>query len=142
MKYARLEVERRFLLAALPDLTGARQLRITDRYVHGTRLRLRLVEEDGQAPVRKLGQKVPRGVSTNEHTTLYLDSAEHLALLMLPADELRKTRWVLDGWAFDEHQSGLLLAETEGDGEPWFRYVCEVTEEVAFTGGALARGGR
>jgi hypothetical protein len=141
VKYARLEVERRFLLDALPDLAGARVLRITDRYVHGTRLRLRVVHE-GDSVLRKLGQKVPRSTSTNEHTTLYLDEAEHALLRALPADELSKTRYVLDGWSFDEHATGLLLAETEGLAEPWFPYVREVTEDPAFTGGVLARGAR
>jgi hypothetical protein len=141
VKYARLEAERRFLLDALPDLADARVLRITDRYVHGTRMRLRVVHE-GDSVVRKLGQKVPRSTSTNEHTTLYLDEAEHALLQALPADELSKTRYVLDGWAFDEHPTGLLLAETEDPGEPWFPYVREVTEDLAFTGAVLARGAR
>ena len=142
MKYARLESERRFLLAALPDLASARVLRITDRYLDGTRLRLRLVEEDGRAAVRKLGHKVPHSVSVNEHTSFYLDEAEYAVLAVLPGHELRKTRRILGAWAFDEHTDGMLLAETEQDLDPWFAYVREVTDEPAFTGGALARGGR
>ena len=59
LKYAVVERERRYLLEALPDLPGARVLRITDRYLDGTRLRLRRVDEDGCAVVLKLGQKVP-----------------------------------------------------------------------------------
>jgi hypothetical protein len=137
VKYARIEKERRFLLDGLPDLPGARVLRITDRYVDGTRLRLRRVEEDGCDPVLKLGQKVPtdEGIA---HTTMYLDRDELNALLQLPAQELHKTRHLLDGWAVDLHPSGLVLAETEGDTEPPFAYVREVTDEVEFTGGALA----
>ncbi|MCW2671276.1 MAG: hypothetical protein JWO27_3173 [Frankiales bacterium] len=144
MKYARLERERRFLLDVLPTLDGARVLRVTDRYLDCTRLRLRLVEEDGCDPVRKLGQKVPigEGVSVVAHTTLYLDDAEFSRLSELPARELRKTRRVLADWAFDEHPSGLLLAETEREVQPWFAFIREVTDEAAFTGGVLARGAR
>jgi hypothetical protein len=142
VKYARLESERRFLLAALPDLPVLRVLRITDRYVHGTRLRVRLVEEDGQEPVRKLGQKVrlaEDAPSVNAHTTLYLDAPEFALLAALPAAVLAKKRHFLgDGWVVDVHAGGLVLAETEGTGEPPFSYVREVTEELAYTGGALA----
>ncbi|MCU1592968.1 MAG: hypothetical protein JWO12_360 [Frankiales bacterium] len=142
MKYAHLESERRFLLAALPDLDGARELRITDRYVHRSRLRVRLVEEDGQEPVRKLGQKKrldESAPSVNAHTTLYLDEAEYQLLCALPAAVLRKTRFVREGWAFDVHESGLLLAETEGLLEPDFDVVREVTDDLAYSGGELAK---
>jgi len=139
LKYAHVERERRFLLDALPDLGGARVLRLTDRYVDGTRLRLRTVEEDGHPTVHKLGQKIRLdGVSANAHTTMYLSAAEHTGLARLPARELRKTRHLLGHWAFDVHESGLLLAETETNEEPWFPYVREVTDEEAFSGGSLA----
>lgn len=139
LKYAHVERERRFLLDALPDLAGARVLRITDRYLDDTRLRLRLVEEDGCAPVHKLGQKVRLdSVSTNAHTTMYLSSQEYAGLLQLPGRVLRKTRHLLDGWAFDVHESGLLLAETETDAEPWFPVSREVSDDEAFSGGRLA----
>jgi hypothetical protein len=139
LKYAHLERERRYLLDALPDLTGARVLRIADRYLDDTRLRLRLVEEDGHPPVHKLGQKIRLdGVSTNAHTTMYLTAEEYAGLLHLPGHVLRKTRHLLDGWAFDVHETGLLLAETETDGEPWFPVAREVTDEEAFSGGRLA----
>ena len=139
LKYAHVERERRFLLDALPDLRGARVLEIEDRYVDGTRLRLRTVREAGQPVVRKLGQKIRlEGVSVNAHTTLYLSEEEHRVLAVLPARVLRKTRHLKDGWAVDVHASGLLLAETEGDGEPWFAVGREVTDDPAYAGGALA----
>ena len=140
LKYAHVERERRFLLDVLPDLTGARVLRITDRYVDGTRLRLRTVEEDGHPVVHKLGQKIRlEGVSTNAHTTLYLSAVEYAGLAHLPGRDLRKTRHLLRHFAFDVHGDGLLLAETETAEEPWFGYVREVTDEEEFTGGRLAR---
>lgn len=139
MKYAHLEREHRFLLDVLPDLSGARVLQITDRYVEGSRLRLRLVEEEGQEPVRKLGHKIRLNtVSTHAHTTLYLDAQEFALLEDLPATSLRKTRYLLGDWAVDVHASGLVLAESETAVVPPFPVVREVTSEVAFTGGALA----
>lgn len=139
MKYAHLERERRFLLDALPDVSSARVLQITDRYVEGSRLRLRLVEEEGKEPVRKLGQKIRLDeTSTHAHTTLYLDAAEFALLEALPASGLRKTRYLLGEWAVDAHPSGLLLAESETADVPPFAVVRDVTSERAYTGSALA----
>jgi hypothetical protein len=139
MKYAHLERERRFLLDVLPDVSGARVLTITDRYVESSRLRLRLVEEEGKPPVRKLGQKIRLdGTSTHAHTTLYLDEEEFALLATLPARTLSKTRYLLGEWAVDVLASGLLLAESETAEVPPFPVVREVTAERAFTGGSLA----
>jgi hypothetical protein len=139
LKYAHVEREQRYLLDALPDLSGARVLRITDRYLDGTRLRLRLVEEDGHPPLHKLGQKIRLDrVSTNAHTTMYLSAEEYGGLAHLPGRVLRKTRHLLDGWAFDVLDNGLLLAESEAAQEPWFPVVREVSDEEAFSGGCLA----
>ena len=61
--YARVERERRFLLAGPPPasaVTASR--RITDRYLPGTRLRVRRAEWlDGGECEFKLTQKVPAG---------------------------------------------------------------------------------
>jgi hypothetical protein len=59
-KYARPERERRWLVAKLPDMSLAIDARlINDRYLFGTRLRLRCVTPlAGGAPKYKLGQKV------------------------------------------------------------------------------------
>ena len=153
-KYARPERERRFVLAGVPPgATGER--RIVDRYLAGTRLRLRQV---GQGPdaVRKLGQKVrPDEVDPRVllHTTMYLAPAEFEALTALPAAVLVKRRsWlVLPGDrrlaidAFDGELRGLALAEIElGDEtdaagfEPPEWVLAEVTTDERFTGGRLA----
>ncbi len=145
MKYAHLESERRFLLERVPDLPVARTLRITDHYLHGTRLRVRLVEEQGCEPVRKLGQKIrldEAAPSTNAHTSLYLDDREHELLSTLPAATLRKTRYLLGvgaHWAVDVFGSGLVLAESEDDAEPPFAYVREVTADLRYSGSELAK---
>lgn len=131
-------------------------LAIEDRYVHGTRLRLRTVREAGRLPVRKLGQKVRPDrdhPSTVEHTTLYLDHAEATALLALPADTLAKTRtwqpWQALSVAVDVFAgplTGLVLAEVDlGEADllpaagPPLAWLAEVTDDERFTGGHLAR---
>ena len=60
-KYARVERERRFLLARPPPAPAViASRRITDRYLPGTRLRLRRVDHlDGGTCEFKLTQKVP-----------------------------------------------------------------------------------
>ena len=117
-KYAQLERERRFLLREAPPFRAGSQIRrIEDLYLDGTRLRLRVVREDGSAPIYKLGQKIrpnQRQPSTVAHTTLYLDQSEYDALRVLPGEVLTKTRTLV----------------------PW---VAEVTDDERFTGGALAR---
>jgi len=99
LKYAAVERERRFLPHVSVDLAGASQVKqIEDRYVEGTRLRLRTVRAAGQAPVYKLGQKirfVPGDASALAHTTVYLDEVEHALLSGLPAVTLTKTRYVI-----------------------------------------------
>jgi hypothetical protein len=63
LKYARPEMERRFLLAEVPpDGTQIRMAQITDRYILGTRFRLRRSVETAGAESRtifKLTQKIP-----------------------------------------------------------------------------------
>ena len=156
-RYAHLERERRFLMGAAPaPVPGLRVLGIEDRYLRGTRLRLRTVREPGRAEVHKLGQKVrpdESRPSTVEHTTLYLDAAEHAVLLSLPADALAKTR-TLHPWhdlavavdVFAGSLAGLVLAEVDlgeagvlpADGPP-VDWLTEVTDDERLTGGRLAR---
>jgi hypothetical protein len=62
-KYARVEGERRFLLAGPPPVSAVTSSRrITDRYLPGMRLRVRPLEcLDSGACELKLTQKVPAG---------------------------------------------------------------------------------
>lgn len=155
LKYAHIERERRFLLSKLPSRDQVlRLLRIHDRYIRGTRLRLRLVEESDCQPVRKLGQKV-RPVEGSplvvEHTTMYLTDVEFSALLVLPADDLTKTRHVLAAGdamlaidMFHGNLDGLVLLEVDleetGTILPALPAapLAEVTNDERFTGGVLA----
>jgi CYTH domain-containing protein len=150
LKYAVVERERRFLVSKLPGAVQERR-RIVDRYVTGTRLRLReVVTEDG-AVTRKLGHKVRLGEGPHEIacTSLYLDDDEWDVLSRLPATTLRKVRHLVtrDGVtvAIDELEDGTLLAEIDDqDGAPvpvpgWLDVLRDVTDEEKWTGAQLAR---
>src|SRR3954449_11569972 len=80
-KYARVERERRFLLAEPPDPAAVTAIRmITDRYLVGTRLRLRRSESPDGGCELKLTQKVPAarpGAVQGLITNTYLSPAEY-----------------------------------------------------------------
>ncbi len=152
-KYAVAERERRFLLEGVPP--GATEPRtVEDRYLDGTRLRLRSVRHADGRLEHKLGQKVrpdPADASVVLHTTCYLSPAEFDVLAALPARTLTKTRWTVRvadrDWAVDVFGGGLagiVLAEVDvGEGDPASVVVppwCgrEVTDDERWTGGALA----
>ncbi|MFG2820151.1 hypothetical protein ACGFX4_12055 [Kitasatospora sp. NPDC048365] len=158
-KYARVERERRFLLAGAPDPAGATAVRrITDRYLTGTRMRLRAVEQEGVGErVWKLTQKVPAerpggGAVQGLITNTYLSEDEYRVFAALEARELRKTRLSLPPLGvdvFDGPLAGLVLAEAEFEDDAAAAAfavpagtVAEVTDDPRFTGGALVRTGR
>jgi hypothetical protein len=150
-KYALVERERRFLLHAEPAGTPIARVLIEDRYLVGTRIRLRRMTDldaNDSAAIFKLTQKIPTSAGTpGLITTLYLSSAEYAAFVDIPAQTLRKIRSSfppLGVDAFEGPLQGLLVAEAEfehGVDEAAFRppagVVAEVTEDVRFTGGAL-----
>lgn len=158
-KYARIEEERRFLLAQLPpDLdTEASFIHITDRYFAGTRMRLRrMASVSGETVALKLTQKYRLPDQEARHTTItniYLDEAEYELFASLPASELSKRRYsypygglqyAID--VFEGRLEGLILAEIEATGEraisamavPDFALM-EVTGQAFFNGGELVR---
>lgn len=155
-KYARIERERRFLLATSPAEEITRRRQITDRYILGTRLRLRRVRDlDTGACELKFTQKIPgpepghvQGLITNT----YLSEAEYDLLATLPAAVLSKTRLSilhLGVDVFDPPLHGLILAEAEfaTDEEarafrPPVEPVAEVTDDARFTGGSLVQASR
>ncbi len=146
--YARPERERRFLVRDdPPSLQDTRT--VEDRYLDGTRLRLRHVHADGRS-VWKLTQKVrvdeadPADVRL---TNVYLLPEEHARLCALPGRTLVKTRsacgdgFVLD--AFSGPLEGLRLVEVEVEDLSAARDLPgwlgpEVTSDDRFSGGSLA----
>lgn len=150
LKYAVVERERRYIVARLPEgVTSTKD--ILDRYVTGTRLRLREVREDDGTVARKLGHKVRLGEGPAEVacTNLYLNEDEWSLLTALPALVLRKRRHIVrrDGLlvAIDEHQDGTLIAEIDDRDQPsgfvpeWLDVVRDVSNDEAWTGAGLAR---
>ena len=124
---------------------------IVDRYVTGTRLRLREVWTDDGTVTRKLGHKVRLGEGPGEVacTNFYLDDDEWTVLTALPARLLRKTRRIVerDGIrvAIDEYDDGSLVAEIDDGDRPsslvpaWLDVVEDVSNDEAWTGARLAR---
>ncbi len=150
LKYAVVERERRYLLGAVPDGV-VETVEISDRYVDGTRLRLREVRAADGTVTRKLTQKIRLGDGAEEVacTNLYLDDAEWALLCGLPGRDLRKTRHKVrhDGGviAVDVHQDGAVVAEIDDGDAPagplpeWLDVVADVTADERWTGGGLAR---
>ncbi|GAA4954294.1 hypothetical protein [Actinoplanes utahensis] len=150
-KYARVERERRFLLAAPPPPAAVTVTRtITDRYLTGTRLRLRRADRSDGGCELKLTQKVPAarpGAVQGLITNTYLSPAEYDVLARLPATVLSKIRFSVPPLGvdvFDGRLQGLVLAEAEftTDEEaqlfvPPADCVAEVTDDIRFTGGRL-----
>jgi CYTH domain-containing protein len=151
-RFARLELERRWLLASVPA-DAARPVRITDRYIAGTNLRLRKMEDlDGaSAPVFKFTQKVrpdPRDPKRVSLTTIYLAAGDYDLLCSHPADVLVKTRYRAAGGAVDVFEGRLeplVLFEAEFASEdemaafaPPGIVLREVSDDDRFSGGRLA----
>jgi CYTH domain-containing protein len=156
-KYARHELERRFLLARLPEgIAEDHGWRINDRYIKKTHLRLRRMEPIHQGEiVFKLGQKhvpSPPDFSRMTITNIYLSPSEYVVFAQLDAFELEKRRYAIAhngrGFsvdAFGGNLSGLVLAEVgfetheemggPFDLPPWA--IREVSDDIRFTGGAL-----
>ncbi len=156
LKYARIERERRFLLSRLPPGAPVRRAEITDRYLQGTRLRLREVVETtttGTTTVRKLTQKVfPAGGTPGLVTTMYVDEAEFARLRALPGTDMTKIRYSFPPLGIDVFTGvleGLVLAEAEfasdeeaGTLPPPPEAVADVSADPRFTGGRLAGASR
>ncbi len=157
-KYARVERERRYLVADLPmDLTRASpHVQITDNYITGTRLRLRKVRDPQTNKwTVKFTQKFapdPRDLSRTIITNTYLSAAESEVLSVFEANEIRKNRYCFEvagrKWSVDMFLGdlfGLVLAEVSfaSDAEaaaftsPAFA-LADVTDNELFTGGRLS----
>ncbi len=159
MKYGRLERERKFLLAGLPDLpAGAEDVCLVDTYFRHTRLRLREIRKRGTETVFKLTFKdqLPGG---HHWINSFPINADEAAILRsrLEGAELRKTRWQWTqegGLAicvdlFDGELAGLVVLEVEATSDehlrgfqPPFPVVSEITSDIRFSGARLAVHGQ
>jgi CYTH domain-containing protein len=153
-KYARIERERRFLLATpLPQRPTA-TVAITDHYIEETRIRLRqMVDTAGRSPTHyKLTQKIPKRHGRGLLTTMYLSSDEYRAMSGLPAQRLDKLRLSVPPLGVDVFGPplhGLVLAEIEFESDEDMAAfaapeaaVAEVTDDERFEGGQLVRTSR
>jgi len=157
-KYSRIEHERKWLvrpgaLALLNPRPFSR--RILDRYLACGRLRLRAMEEsDGLPTVYKLTKKYPTDfLDAQPIVSVFLSRDEYEELLALPGHNLVKTRrydevggWLFSVDVFEGAHARLVLCEVEAESmEALGRIVPppyvlrEVTHDIAYTGGALAR---
>lgn len=154
--YARIERERRFLLASFPsDAKVVRVRRIVDHYIEGGGLRLRRQSDDGGSIQFKLTQKVPArstGYQQGFITTMYLSGEEYDLFAQLPATVLQKTRYSIPPFGIDVFEGPLerlILAEAEFDSAEDAEALTipafisrEVTGDDRFTGGRLIHASR
>lgn len=153
-KYARAELERRWLVdpALRPAIDALDFVLIEDRYLSGTRMRLRrMTRSDGWSAYKLTKKYETERPEARPIVTTYLTEAEHALLANLPGRLLRKNRYYLPHaglvWSLDLFEGalvGLELAEVEVPDEaalaalvppPWT--VREVTHDVRYQCGSL-----
>ena len=137
MKYARIELERRFLVVG--ETPDGEVRRIEDRYIDGTRFRLRKVSSQ-EGVVLKLGRQEDLEPGTKQVTTIYLSEQEFAIFAALPARAAEKMRTAVgSGWVIDTYPDGTRIAETEdevGELPAWVGE--EITGDEGWSGFALA----
>ena len=106
-KYYLPEIERRWLVdVSLIDFDSLPEpISIVDRYLPGTRLRLRKIE-DGAEFIYKFVKKYGREGWVEPITNLYLDRAEYETLSAIPAREIRKKRYRMEKGSLDVFENG------------------------------------
>jgi CYTH domain-containing protein len=151
-RFARPEWERRFLLDRIPEHAHVTRVQqIADRYIVGTRLRLRRMNSSDGGVAFKLTQKLDHsadGAFQGNLTTIYLAEEEYNVFAALPARLLEKTRHSVPPFGIDVFRgnlTGLILAEAEFSSteeaaafEPPGFFLREVTSDARFTGGSLS----
>ena len=156
-KYARVELERRFLLSDLPEGLNRADyhLQITDNYITGTRLRIRKIRDPktNKWTVKFTQKFAPDSsdLSRTVITNIYLNALEAETLSIFEANEIRKNRYYFDfaGRRFSidlflGDLFGLILAETSFETDEEMRAfatpsfaLADVTSNETFTGGKL-----
>ncbi|WP_404712721.1 hypothetical protein [Sphingomonas sp. MMS24-J13] len=152
LKYSHVERERRFLVdpARRPDLAGLPHILIEDRYIDGSRMRLRrMIASDTSRVVLKLTKKYETAdPAARPMVTTYLTDVEYALLAALPAHSLVKRRYPLGAFSIDLFEgalAGLELAESEQPNEtalvglvPPDWAIREVSNDPRYDGGNLA----
>lgn len=157
-KYAHIERERRWLIdpARLPALSAAHVL-IEDRYISGTRMRLRRMTDSASGAVAlKLTKKYEAADPlARAIVTAYLDEAEFAPLACLPGMMIVKRRFDLVAgditYSLDRFEgalAGLELAEIEWADDAGLRglpappgAIREVSDDPRYQGGSLVVSG-
>jgi CYTH domain-containing protein len=148
------EFERRWLVAnmsSVPGPLGDARL-IEDRYIAGTRLRLRRVTDAQGGVTTKLGKKYPAEAGGFEWiVNVYLDAAEYALLVGLPARRSLKRRYSMESGSLDVYvqpQADLWIFEAERATEAQIRAYQppqfvgrEITGDPHLTGFAIASSG-
>lgn len=160
-KYSRIEFERRWLVEnrRAGTLAAAPASRILDRYLDGTRLRLRRLEAVDGTITLKLCKKYGDAPAGRESiTNLYLSPAEYGLLARLPGWQVAKRRHRLAAFAGIEDCGSGSLDHYQGAGDALWLFerefadaaaaeACrappfcerEITGEADYSGAALAR---
>lgn len=156
-KYAHLEIERRWLVDpdAVAGLALEDAIEISDRYITGTRMRLRRMQR-GDDVVYKLTRKYECDAPiARPIVTAYIEASEFDVLAGLPALTLQKTRYKVrcrdHDFSLDRFAGplqGLWLSEIEladvealrGLANPEWS-LRDVTDETSYQGATLARSG-
>jgi CYTH domain-containing protein len=150
-KYASLEIERRWLvdLARCPPFEEGAGVRITDRYITGSSLRLRKIEDATEAATYKLCKKYDRMAPLAQPiVNIYLSGDEFELLDRLPGRVIVKQRHRYAAGAIDIYRSreaALAIFEVEFEEltlaqaytPPEFVLV-EVTHDPNYSGASLA----
>jgi CYTH domain-containing protein len=149
-KYSLREFERRWLVDAdqAPSIPPGAGVTIQDRYLEGSRLRLRrVVSADGHT-VYKLCKKYGDRPGAESITNLYLSAVEYRRLSALPGTVVEKHRHALADGSLDQYArdgDALMILEREfADADAAARFAPpafaarEITRDEAFSGAALA----
>lgn len=141
-KYSLLEIERRWSVDStlLPPLEGMPFLEIEDRYLAGTRMRLRRVTGSQGPSVYKLCKKYgPTAPWVEPITNLYLTEREYEVLRDLHAKVVRKRRYRVEGGSLDIFEDGRapvfeIEFDSEGEARMYSPPGFAVTERLEVTG--------
>lgn len=155
-KYAHFERERRWLVRreARPDFAAADYTLIEDRYLAGSRLRLRRMSKPGGTwTTCKLTKKYEAAdPSVRQIVTAYLSDEEYALFRTLPGSDVIKRRYHLQegatGWSLDIFEGGLTgleVLESEAADDASLAELTapswadrEITHEAHYQGGSLA----